>query len=61
MYRRMRDVFGALYTDEALAPLFPRRNRPAEAPERLALLTVMQFAEGLSRHQAADPVGSRVD
>lgn len=34
---------------------------PAEAPWRLALVTVMQFAEGLSDRQAADAVRSRID
>jgi transposase len=58
---RMRDAFGALYTDETFAPLFSRRGQPAEAPGRLALVTVMQFAEGLSDRQAADAVRSRID
>lgn len=61
VYMRMRDAFGPLYTDEAFAPLFPRRGQPAEAPGRLALVTVMQFAEGLSDRQAADAVRSRID
>lgn len=61
VYMRMRDAFGALYPDEAFAPLFPRRGQPAEAPGRLALVTVMQFAEGLSDRQAADAVRSRID
>ncbi|HZA25932.1 MAG TPA: IS1182 family transposase, partial [Dehalococcoidia bacterium] len=34
---------------------------PAEAPWRLALVTVMQFAENLSDRQAADAVRSRID
>src|SRR5262249_33493 len=32
------------------------RGRPAEAPARLALVTVMQFVEQLSDEQAADAV-----
>jgi transposase len=35
------------------------RGQPAEAPARLALTTVLQFAEGLSDRQAADAVRSR--
>jgi transposase len=58
---RMRDAFGALYSDEVFAPLFSRRGQPAEAPGRLALVTVMPFAEGLSDRQAADAVRRRID
>ncbi len=51
---RRRDEFGPIFTDTALAPLFAARGRPAEAPWRLALVTIMQYAEGLSDQQAAD-------
>ncbi len=47
-YLRLRDELGPLYADADFAALFPRRGQPAEAPWRLALVTVMQFAEGLS-------------
>ena len=56
VYMRMRDQFGSLYEDEAFAGLFPARGQPAESPACLALITVMQFAEGLSDRQAADAV-----
>jgi transposase len=61
MYMKMRDVFGTIYTDEQFADLFPRRGQPAESPWRLALITVMQFAENLSDRQAADAVRARID
>jgi len=61
VYMRMRDELGRLYEDEAFAALFPRRGQPAEAPWRLALVSVMQFAEGLSDQQTADAVRSRLD
>ena len=61
VYMRMRDELGSIYQDELFATLFPRRGQPAEAPWRLALVTVMQFAEGLSDRQAADAVRSRID
>jgi transposase len=61
IYVRMRDALGSLYEDEAFAPLFPARGRPAEAPWRLALVTVFQFAEDLSDRAAADAVRSRID
>jgi transposase len=55
-YVRLRDELGPLYEDEAFVDLFPSRGRPAESPGRLALITVFQFAEGLSNRAAADAV-----
>lgn len=60
-YIRMRDELGMLYSDEVFAALFSRRGQPAIAPARLALVTVMQYAEGLTDRQAADAVRSRID
>ena len=60
-YLRLRDELGPIYEDTAFARLFPTRGRPAEAPWRLALVTVLQFAEGLTDRQAADAVRSRID
>ena len=60
-YTRMRDELGVVWEDEDFAGLFPRRGQPALAPWRLVLVTVMQFAEGLSDRQAADAVRSRID
>jgi len=57
----LRDALGPIYDDASFAPLFARRGRPAEAPWRLALVTVMQFAEGLSDRQAAEAVRARID
>lgn len=61
VWMRMRDELGVIYQDEAFAPLFSHTEQPAEAPWRLALVTIMQFAEGLSDRQAADAVRSRID
>lgn len=60
-YMRMRDELGSIYEDPMFAPLFPRRGQPAEAPWRLALVTVMQYMEGLSDRQAAEAVRERID
>jgi transposase len=57
----LRDAVGPIYEDASFAALFARRGRPAEAPWRLALVTVMQFAEGLSDRQAAEAVRARID
>ena len=61
VFMRMRDELGTIYHDENFAPLFSSTGQPAEAPWRLALVTVMQFAEGLSDRQAADAVRGRLD
>ena len=58
---QMRDVLGTIYDDEDFSELFEVRGRPAIAPWRLALVTVMQFSEGLSDRQAAEAVRSRID
>ena len=61
VYMTMKDTLGELFEDEDFAHLFPRRGQPAMAPWRLALVTIMQFAEGLSDRQAADAVRARID
>jgi transposase len=61
VFMHMRDVLGTIYQDEVFAHLFSHTGQPAEAPWRLALVTVMQFAEGLSDRQAADAVRGRID
>ena len=55
------DALGAIYKDSQFAALFPRRGQPAEAPGRIALVTVLQYMEGLSDRQAADAVRGRID
>ncbi len=54
VYMQMRNVLGSIYEDEDFSELFKVRGRPAIAPWRLALVTVMQFSEGLSDRQAAE-------
>jgi len=61
LYMQMRDVLGSIYTDEDFVELFPKEGQPAEAPWRLALITVMQFVENLSDQQAANAVRGRID
>ena len=58
---RLRDALGTLYDDELFADLFPTRGQPAEAPWRLALVTVFQFMEDLSDRQAAQAVRRCID
>ena len=60
-YMRLRDELGAVFDDARFAGLFPARGRRAEAPWRLALVTLFQFAEGLPDRQAAEAVRGRID
>jgi transposase len=61
VFMQMRDALGTIYEDAQFTGLFAVRGRPAEAPWRLALVSVMQFAEGLSDRQAAEAVRARID
>ena len=61
IYMKMRDELGTIYDNPDFADLFPRRGQSAEDPWRLALVTIMQFAEHLTDRQAADAVRSRID
>jgi transposase len=58
---KMRDELGTFYQDQDFEKLFPKRGQPAQSPWRLALVSVMQFAEGLSDRQAAEAVRARID
>ena len=58
---RMRDEFPRFFEDEQFRALFAHRGRPADAPWRLALVSVLQYAEGLSDRQAADAVRRCLD
>ena len=57
----MADELDSLFTDEAFLALFPPHGQPALPPWRLALVTILPFAEGLSDRQAANAVRGRID
>jgi transposase len=58
---QLRDALGPIYEDADFADLFPKRGRAAEAPWRLALVSVLQALENLSDRQAAEMVRARLD
>ena len=60
-YVLLRDRLGPVFDDAGFADLYPRLGQPAYAPWRLALVTLMQFREGLSDRQAAEAVRGRID
>ena len=52
LYLRIRDSLGTIFTDDQFKQLFSNRGQPAEAPWRLALVTIFQFLENLTdRHK----------
>ena len=55
------DQLGTVFQDQDFADVFPNRGQPAAVPFRLALVTVLQYVEGLSDRQAANAVRSRLD
>lgn len=61
VYLEMYDRLGVIFRDHDFGTLFSSTGQPAEAPVRLALATILQFAEGLSDRQAAHAVRTRVD
>src|SRR6266540_2680087 len=60
LYLTMRDTFETFFTDALFAPLFSLCGPPATTPWRLALVLILQFAEGLSDSQAAEAVRDRI-
>jgi transposase len=61
LFMTIRDELGSIFEDEAFVELYPGLGQPAESPGRLAMVTVMQFAESLTDRQAAEAVRGRID
>ncbi len=57
----LRDELGELYQDEHFVSLYPVSGQPAYEPWRLAIITVLQYSEGLTDRQAANAVRERID
>ncbi len=60
-YLLLRDTFGELFSGEDFYDLYHAGGRPAIDSARLALITLVQFAENPSGERAADAVTSRID
>lgn len=58
---RMYDELDMLFRDSDFADIFAVQGQPAASPVRLALVTLLQFWEGLTDRQAADAVRTRID
>ncbi len=57
----LRDELGTIYQDELFADLYPKQGSYAEAPWRLALVSVMQYMENYTDRQAAEAVRMHID
>src|SRR5947209_9003246 len=58
---QLRDALGPIFEDADFAQLFPKRGRAAQAPWRLAFVTILQALENLPDRQAAEMVRGRLD
>src|SRR5260370_2790950 len=61
IFTQMRDELGTFFRDEDFLDLFSEKGQPAESAWRIAVVMVMQYAEGLTDRQAADAVRTRID
>lgn len=61
VYMRIRDELGMVYHDDLFGDLYSGTGQPGIAAWRLALVTVMQFCEGLTDREAAEAVRGRID
>ncbi len=62
IYMKMRDEIGVLYKDEDFVKLYRADcGQSGISAGQLALVTVMQFIEGLTDRQAADAVRGHID
>ncbi|MFJ4686197.1 transposase [Streptomyces sp. NPDC088789] len=58
---RIRDSLGPLFLDEEFRAAFGVRGRPGISPARLALVSILQFAENPTDRQATHAVRARID
>ncbi|WAZ26963.1 transposase [Streptomyces cinnabarinus] len=57
----MRDRLDELFTDEDFTDWYPSDGRRGLSPARLAMVSVLQYAENLTDRQAAEAVRCRLD
>ncbi len=61
VYMQMRDELGMLFEQAEFDKLYARVGQPGVSAWRLTLITIMQFAEGLTDRQTAEAVRLRID
>lgn len=60
-YITLRDELGVLFSDDDFTELFSPQGQTGASPAILAIVTVLQYMEGLTDRQAADAVRGRID
>lgn len=60
-YFTLREELQIIYSNEIFKDLFSVKGQPAESPWRMIMVSILQYAEGLSDRQAADAVRARID
>lgn len=60
-YMTIRDKLGPLFSDVEFTTLFAWQGQAGVSPGLLAMVTIMQYMEGLTDRQAADAVRGRID
>ena len=60
-YLALRDTLGPLFADASFSDLYAHQGPAGISPARLAVITLLQFREGLSDREAADAVRGRLD
>lgn len=60
-YLTLRDSLGSIFEDRDFETLYAHQGRPGYSPALLALVTLLQYMEGLPDRAAADAVRSRID
>ena len=61
LYITMADRLSSFLCDQDFSALFSRQGQPGALPLRLALVTILQYVEGLTDRQTVDAVRSRID
>jgi len=61
IYMLICDNLGPLFSDSEFAELFSWQGQAGISPGLLAMVTVMQYMEGLTDRQAAEAVRGRID
>src|SRR5258708_35689322 len=57
----IRDELECLYEDETFRALYPSCGQHGISPWQLAVVSILQYVEGLSDRQAAEAVRVRID
>lgn len=61
IYMAIHDELEGVFSDEDFVEMYAKDGKPGVMAWRLALVSVMQYMEGLSDSQTADAVRSRID